>query len=290
MAYELAGPPKTTRVTRKLAEEFRDMTPAPNDRIVKPIRLDAYRKAVSLGLFRSVQWGSALCLADGITYRVNGKHTSIVFSEQPDPLPELYVIVEHFRCATLEDVARLYATYDDTITTRTSSDINRMFAATDPDLSAIQSKVLNLAVTGMSFQQHREKYCKVRPVDRAEALLVNREFVCWLDGIIAGGDSWHLKRGPVVGAMFGSWMKSRKAATEFWSMVRDNDGPEQCRKLNTYLNRSHISISSGVNKPARDRTTFGSMFDNCVSAWSAWRKGSSYQPSNRRMKKAPSFA
>ncbi len=266
------------------------MTPAPHDRPVGKIRLAVYRKAVSLGLFRPVQWGSALCLADGVTYRVNGKHTSIVFSEQEDPMPELYVTVENYRCDTLEDVARLYATYDGKDSTRTSSDINRMFAATDPDLSAITSKVLNLAVTGISFQQFREQYCKVRPVERAEALLVNREFVCWLDGMLTGGDSLHLKRGPVVGAMFGSWMKSRKAATEFWSMVRDNDGPEQCRKLNTYLNRSHISISSGVNKPARDRTTFGSMFDNCVSAWSAWRKGSSYQPSNRRMKKAPAFA
>jgi len=290
MAYELAGPPKTTRVTRKLAEEFRDMTPAPHDRPVGKIRLAVYRKAVSLGLFRPVQWGSALCLADGVTYRVNGKHTSIVFSEQEDPMPELYVTLEHYRCDTIEDVARLYATYDGKEQTRTSSDINRMFAATDPDLSGITSKVLNLAVTGMSFQQFREQYCKVRPVERAEALLVNREFVCWLDGILAGGDSWHLKRGPVVGAMFGSWLKSRKAATQFWGMVRDNEGDEQCRKLCVYLNRSHISISSGVNKPARDRTTFGSMFDNCVSGWSAWRKGFKYQPSNRRMKSAPAFA
>jgi len=290
MAYELAGPPKTTRVTRKLAEEFRDMTPAPHDRIMRPVRLDVYRKAVSLGLFRPVQWGTALCLADGVTYRVNGKHTSIVFSEQPDPIHELYVTIENYRCDTLQDVARLYATYDTVDQSRTPSDINRMFAASDSDLSVITGRVLNLAATGMAFQQHREQYCKIRAVDRAEALIDNREFVCWLDGVLSGGDAWHLKRGPVVGAMFGSWLKSRKAATEFWSMVRDNDGPEQCRKLCVYLNRSHISISSTASRPAKDRTTFGSMFDNCVSGWSAWRKGTKYQPSNRRMKKAPSFA
>jgi hypothetical protein len=91
MAYELVGLPKTENVTQSLAIKFRDMDPVPHDRPLNPKRVDAYRKMLAAGLFRPVQWATVHCHETQATYRVNGKHTSNLFSEYeelPQPKPD----------------------------------------------------------------------------------------------------------------------------------------------------------------------------------------------------------
>lgn len=279
MAYELVGTPKTEKVTQSLAIKFRDMDPVPHDRPLNPKRVEAYRKMLAAGLFRPVQWATVHCNETQATYRVNGKHTSNLFSEYEE-LPQLiHATIEHYHCDCLDDVARLYATFDSRTQVRTTNDINRAFAAVDPDLSELPSKLISICVTAISYSRYADLYTLRTAAERAECLLEddNKVFIAWLHSVIGSKNenTRHLWRSPVVAAMYASFNKSRKASNEFWLAVRDGTGSspkKPDRVLHRYLltrsvnNRASAGAKSNQLCPPRE------MFVKCLHAWNAWRR------------------
>lgn len=279
MGYELVGTPKTEKVTKSLAIKFRDMDPVRNDRPLVQKRLEAYRKMLAAGLFRPVQWATCYCHETQATQRVNGKHTSNLFAEY-DELPQpIYATIEHFECDTEDDVAKLYATYDSRAQLRTTNDINRAFAAVDPDLAEVASRIVNLSVTAISYVRDGENYAQRPAAERAECLLddANKAFICWLSDIVgSSGDTGdHLRRAPVASAMYMTFAKSKRAAMEFWLAVRDGTGaspksPDRVlhRFLLTKSVKRHLGKMRGKGHVSGSRE----MFVKCLHAWNAWRR------------------
>ncbi len=280
MGYELVGTPRTERVTQALATKFRDMDPVPHDRPLNPKRVEAYRKMLAAGLFRPVQWATVHCNETQATYRVNGKHTSNLFAEYEELPQAVHATIEHYHCDDLDDVARLYATFDSRTQVRTTNDINRAFAAIDPELSEIPTKIINLCVTAISYCKHGDGYARVPAAERAECLLdeANKGFVGWLHGLLGNSSNREatrlLWRSPVVSAMYASYQKSRRDANEFWLAVRDGTG-ETPRAPDRVLNRFLLSKSiKGSAGSARSSQLVGQreMFVKCLHAWNAWRR------------------
>jgi hypothetical protein len=286
MGWKLLNPPRTLRVTKKLATEFAEMEPAPHDRPLSERRLQVYAQLLAKGQFRPVTWARAVCPEVSETYRVNGKHTSVLLSGLKE-MPEFYVTIEDYECESLDDVARLYATFDSRMVSRTTADINMSFAGTVPELNDIPRLVINLAVNGMTFSpEHRSYDPKLQPAERAETLLENPGYVCWLDSILAPSkgrveeaerpehNSKHLQRAPTAAAMYHSFQKSKAAATEFWTKVRDETDTEPgmpTRRLARFL----LTTALGAKRSNKDVTYADQreFFVKCVHAWNAWRKG-----------------
>lgn len=279
MGYELVGTPKTEKVTQALAVKFRDMEPVPHDRPLNPKRVEAYRKMLLAGLFRPVQWATAHCHETQCTYRLNGKHTSNLFAEYEHLPQEIHATVEHWHCDDLDDVARLYATYDSRTQVRTTNDINRAFAAVDPELAELPSKLITICVTGIAYYKHGDAYTNSPAAERAECLLddSNKVFIEWLHSVVQSKNetTHHLWRSPVVSAMYASFQKSRKAANEFWLAVRDGTGStpkKPDRVLRDFLltrsvnNRASVGASSKRICPPRE------MYVKCLHGWNAWRR------------------
>lgn len=273
--WKLIDKPKTQKVTKKLATEFAEMDPAPHDRPLSERRLNVYRKLLTDGAFRPVTWASALCVETGGVYRVNGKHTSVLLSSLKE-LPEFYVVIEEYECDTLEDVAKLYATFDSKMQSRTTSDINASFAATVPELAEIGSRCVCLAVSGMSY--HLGTYTTSQPAERAELMLEYTDFVVWLSEIFyyesEESSGKHIRKQPVVAAMFGCWLKSKSAATDFWKAVRNETGPKpDCpdRKLASYLLRTTVNRGQGSRNSRH--ADIREVYVKSIHAWNAWRKG-----------------
>lgn len=281
MAYELVGTPKTEKVTQSLAAKFRDMDPVPHDRPLNPKRVEAYRKMLSAGLFRPVQWATVHCNETQATYRVNGKHTSNLFAEYEFLPQTIHATIEHYHCDDLDDVARLYATFDSRTQVRTTNDINRAFAAIDPDLCELPSKLINLCVTAISYVRHGDTYSNKPAAERAECLLEpeSKIFIQWVSSVLESNNdaTKHLWRAPVVSAMHATFHKSKRDANEFWLAVRDGTG-ETPKKPDRVLNKflltrtvardgsSHRKRSAGSLCPPRE------MFVKCLHAWNAWRR------------------
>lgn len=282
MGWELKASPKTYKATAKLAKEFAEMEAAHVDRPLKERRLDVYRIMRKNNGFRPVTWAKAWCNETGQFYRVNGKHTSTLFSDGQD-LDNIFVTIEEYVCDTLEDVARLYATFDSQMQTRNATDVNRSFAATVPELADFNTKFINLMVSALNYQPtHRDGTATHRTAaERAEVIFDNIQVIIWVHDLI--GDSHrgekhaaHLWRVPVVAAIIAAYHKSQKSALEFWTAVRDETGaaPDcQDRKLAKFLTTTVSHQGAHTGAPARFRTTNREYYVKCALAWNAWRKG-----------------
>ena len=270
MSYELVGTPRAHKVTKAMADKWSGMEQVRNDRPLSEKRVDAYKKMAACGLMRPVHWAKAHCLETQENYRVNGKHTSTAFSQMDDLPDTLQAIIEEYQCDTLRDVAELYATFDARITIRTTGDINMSFAAVDPDLHDVPVKIINLAVSAISLWKWGENYAQHSASERAECLFEPecKSFVRWLCDIASDSKvNKRLRRSPVVWAMYATFKKSRKDATEFWTAVRDETGTYPTlpdRKISRWLMENAVD-STGRRAGAKE------MYARCVIAWNAWR-------------------
>ena len=280
--WKLSGRPKTLRVTKTLANQFAGMEPAPHDRPLSERRLQVYQRLFAEGRFRPVTWASAYCEETGGTYRVNGKHTSTLLAGI-DKLPEFFVVVEEYICPTLEDVAKLYATFDSAMQSRNSRDIYMSFAATVPALAEYKEKIIISATAGLAYAIHHDNAPKTHPADRAELLLEHSDFVTWMAELLLGGEAQttkggsnlkhvHLYRAPVVAAMFNTWSKAKGAASEFWTAVRDETGSrpnDPDRRIARWLLAS--TLHNRRSNTPRQATTNRETYAKVIHAWNAWR-------------------
>lgn len=279
--WSLTEKPKTVKVTREIAQEFADMDPVPQDRPLSERRLAVYRKALKEGLFRPVSWGKVYCVETDTVYRVNGKHTSTLLSSIP-VIPEFYATIESFRAETLEDVARLYSTFDSRSQLRTATDIYRSFAASIPELSQLPSRVLSLAVGGIGYSKHQDSYNSYPVQERAEILFDEVDFVVWLNEYLEGGGGHssngvrHVSRIGVAAAIYLSHRKSKRESERFWLAVRDETGetprvPD--RTLAKWLTVMSVGVGHGAKKVQSRQAKTREFFVRSIHGWNAWREG-----------------
>jgi hypothetical protein len=284
MGWKLVGKPKTVKATMAMAKEFVNMDPAPSDRPLSQRRLEVYTKLWQEGQFRPVVWASATCKETGGTYRVNGKHTSVMVAAQEKIPNDFFVTIERYSCDTLEDVARLYSTFDSKMQSRSTRDINASFAATLPELSEVSVSCLSLAVSGMSYATWMDPYTQIQSAERAELILEHPKFVVWLHDLIGNQrkakedgrqSAKHLNRAAVAAAMFKTWQKDLDDALIFWLAVRDETGTDRDhpdRRLARFLLNTVRSDSRQFTQREKKSVSNREMFSKCLQAWNAWRQ------------------
>lgn len=270
---------KTKSLTKALAQHFMTMEPAPHDRELSQRRLSVYRQAIAAGEWRPCRWAAALCEETGITYRVNGKHTSTVFAEMDAIPPDLYVNVETYVCPTLADVARLYGTFDASIQSRTARDITRAFAATMPELAVVPMRTLNACAAGIQLYDCGgipAAASRVRPTVRAERVLDECVFVLWVNQIVADSHKYaYLDRAGVIAAMFATYKKSQKDALRFWTAVRSETGAsphDPDRMLARWLIVTSAKAQSAASTPRSRIADPREFYVKSLHCWNAWRR------------------
>lgn len=292
--------PKTIIVTKRLAEEWNAMDEIREDRPLSERRLQVYRKVLASGEFRPVTWAKVFVKEMDQYYRVNGKHTSTVFaSADLSNCQEVIAVIEDYEAETIEDAVKLYATFDSQQQVRNQSDINSMFAASIPEFKEFDSRFINLCVSSLNYFKSPgtggvANAPQMTSADKAEVMFDEIEFCQWLKGMI-GGRNVHgqLHRVPVVAAMRGTWGKSQKAATEFWTLVRDESAPKNDtpdRKLAKFLGQMRVSIGARAGLPQRYKVQPREFYVKCIHAWNAWRKGEMTNLQYYQAAKIPSFS
>lgn len=236
-----------------------------------------YQRILKAREFRPVSWVSCFCKETGSTYRINGKHTSTVFSGHED-LADLYAVVEHYEADTLEDVARLYGTFDSRTQVRNASEINRSFAGAMPELAPLNGRLLNAVVTGIAFEKWQQSYsAQQTAAERAEALFDHAPFALWVHGLLGvSRQHYHLNRSAVVAGMLATWKKARPESTVFWEAVRDETGAKPNlpdRALARFLRTMSVGFGAGARQPRSKRATGREFFVKSLHAWNAWRRG-----------------
>jgi hypothetical protein len=282
MAWKHLGSPKTVKVTNKLAKEWAEMDAAHIDRPVSPRRLDLHEQTLKKGEFRRVSWARAYCKELDGWYRINGKHTATVFSKQDMAKYDVEAIVEEYECDTVEDMAKLYGTFDSVLSSRKTGDVNHAIAQSIPELREVKSPVINACVAAMEYAKRPTVstggYYRTPP-EKANELFHNVNFVLWVNRLlndVGWEKSIHIRRMPVIAAAYATFLKSMKAATEFWNSVRDMSDPDPesaSRKLALFLVQMKLSQGRTKGIPERFRLTPREFYYKSISAWNAWRKG-----------------
>ena len=277
---------KTVKLTRRLAEKFRDMEPVPRERPLGKARCAELRAAIAAGTFRAPDWATVFCEETGKTVRVNGQHTSTVCSDPEVDIDskDVKVCIAHYVADTLADVSSLYSTFDLPKSARNTGDINRVYAGSNENLSGISSRIINLCVTGIAISKWGVKLYEKRVSERAELILVEPAFAMFVDEILKGDDSKILKRSGVVSAIYVAWLKSHEKARQFFVAVRDGTGKSPSDP-SRYLQKVLLSTSVLTGNGARTGKRCVGQVEigrECVDAWNAWRAGLSMEKKPRR--------
>lgn len=280
MAWYQKSSPKTVRVTAKLADEWAAMESAHVDRPLKERRMEVYRNVLKNGHFRPVTWAKVYCKETGQYYRVNGKHTSTLFSSiDLTKVQELIAIIEDYECDTIDDVSRLYSTFDSQAQMRNATDINRSFAAVIPELCDVDIRSINGIISGIDYANHpgnNSSYSRDTQAEKAEALFDNVEFAVWALEILKGRRThYQMWRVPVIAAMYLTFNKNKKDATAFWEAVRDETGERPDlpdRKLAKFLVSTTALGGSHNGTAKRFLIQPREYFVKAIHAWNAWRK------------------
>ena len=278
MAWKHLENAKVVKCTRAIANRFNEMEPCPGDRNYRPRTAGVIATAIGDGRMRGASFASCFCRETGTEYRVNGKHTAAVLSAMNGDFPKnLTAVIERYEADTLSDMANLYATFDPRSSARSTSDINKSFAGSHPELSDVPQKIINVCVTGVAFANWELQYF-ARPAEvRAQLLLDNSHFAIWFYELCERNQQKHkhILRSPVAAASFLTFKKNAAASTEFWELVRDGSGKNHKsadRTLNKYLLQTAVNFGCGA-RSEKKQDDQRAMFVRCIHAWNAWRDG-----------------
>lgn len=285
--YKKIAPYKTVLATKKLISEYRNMEKLGHERPLSELRLKVYREILKRGDFRPCIWAKAFCRENERTIRVNGQHTSHLlheFIDRKEEIPEFYVTLGEYVCDTLEDVSRLYTTFDTNEATRNITDINRAFAGFKPELRDVPGRILNVCVSGIAFHQFKDGMWVVKSADRAEEVLEHVPFVLWVREILGvKGDNdtrikmyAAMKRMAVASAMFATWEATRgnreDKASHFWDCVREISETNNCptHRLAHFLYDFKVTQTRDCREGGSD---YKRIYYTCCKAWNYWVAG-----------------
>ena len=237
------------------------------------------------GRFLWEQVNLVTCVCDGITYRLNGQHCSwarlAAHDEGLDPKTRSPVRRLHYEAETVADMRRLYASLDRGKSRNNNNQVVAWLAGTE-EFEGYSKQTLQLLAHGIGTWQWESKHTrKLHGGDERSLLLLTKHHkVAMQVGTIIKGakpsDAKHVRRAPVIGAMFATFAKAPHMASEFWVTVRDGLGIGS--KSDPRHTLRNLLLSSGLQKSVvanGDNKILLSeeMYRACIIAWNAWRQG-----------------
>jgi hypothetical protein len=258
-------------VSRKEAEEFWKFNVYKAQRAINQRHLDQIKHALKDDTFRTGSIAIVILKNEQnkkIKLLVNGQHQLRAIID----LDSMMIAnLEEIECDTWEDVAEVYATYDQG--GRGLYDLVNPYADAHDIKWPIQltQKILG----GGLYKDGRTGWDRQRKAASIHEYLKLGDFVfsifC-LNGKIDWKECSHLARRSVVAAMMMTAEKNREAARKFWIDVRDGEvkKAEPARTLRDFL--IGYSIDHGRGSQYSKKATEREVFRKCLVAWNAFRK------------------
>lgn len=274
--FEEPEKPKCLKVTLALAKMVRDAEWFPQDRHISETRKEKLRTEIREGRFYGAEWSLCDVEETGKTYRINGKHTSLVLSElleARENIPDITVTVRKFRTKTMKDAAGLFSLMDNKDAVRTKGDVLRGYAGIDTEASSLTPRQLSTVTAGLAFEKWGAKYRRVPTQVQATLLLESHGFVAWVKNMLTvtskDNPKKHVLRMAVIAAMHRTWAKDPEVATAFWGKVcNDSEDPTHSpvRVLFRWLGENKVGAREGKSRVSENEVMY-----RCIQAWNAYR-------------------
>lgn len=227
---------------------------------------------------------SCFCDEDGFEYRINGQHCCWARTQLTetgkDAIKPFQVTYVRYKASTIEDVRRLYASYD-RAAPRTRSNIIEAYLAgrgefNDHTISLVKLTAQALALWLWESPTERGKHsaddiaylmCK----DHARTVGLVLDFCDETPNLIS---IKYMRRSPVLAAMLETFSKAVKPSIEFWYQIKIGLG--FTGENDPRLRLRDALMAYGVQKSAvhaeKKYTDTESMYRWCISCWNFWRE------------------
>jgi hypothetical protein len=243
-------------LTLELATQFASMPCVPGERELKPSHTAYLLGLLENGKFVGTDWATGLCKEDGITYRLDGHHSSRMLTHLPEGVPfpaGLMATITYFEMADMQEAADAFDLFNNPKTVRSNEDRMGLFRAHVPGLEVFTRKFLMMVANGIHEYEMQRKATGAKnaiilgPRDRGQYFMYTHrpEFLAsthWIGGFqtrvkenpVTGametkpGPNLHfLKRPVIVAQMLTDRIASPKLADEFWHYVFAENHPDE---------------------------------------------------------------
>ena len=267
--------------TRKLAKKFTQMDAFIGERAIRSKWVNQLITEAKLGRFLGEESAliSCKCGWDGAERRVNGQHTAHMRLNMP-PTWNPLVRVRQYYAKTDADFRAIYSIVDGGAR-RTSKEVVTAVLYGTADYSSMTTHQLSRLVMGIRLWKCspaktgpsiHDILASMQTGTRDLAHEVNRFMLR-----IRADNAPHMhNRAAVMAAMFATFERSRKDATEFWTRVRDGgvDTTHPAQTLMKYLISVKVHASDRGDQLRHKRAAPREIiYRACIEAWNAFRRG-----------------
>jgi len=263
-------------ITRKLARHISEMCPADGDRRFKPNIDGMIKAAIIAGTFRGSDWIIVYCIEESRWYRLNGKHSSLLFSDENIPIKKPSGKV--FKCRYIEyevqtwdDVVDLNDEIDRRESSRSVEDDYRNRSARIVAMDGANDTLIKMIVGGLAHVHYGVGFGANSTSKQRGILLKENQDFCAFAMEILGSKKKFFQMTAVVAAMVDSFTEDPEAALIFWSSARDGsntDAKSTERKFQLYLIDQKASVRNGRWTHALKVACRA----KCGAAWKRWYK------------------
>jgi hypothetical protein len=259
-------------LTPALASEFSNMKRFVGERDLQSARLDELKQKLEDGLFFDPCWATATC--NGITYRMNGQHSSKMLSECNGHFPQgLDAIIQRFSCDTQEDMSLLFEQFDRRKGVRSGQDVIGAHARIHPELDDVSKTKLSIIVSGLAYAfSGLNSAGRYTTAEAARLLHTNKRFAAWAERY--AGCRYMCRMG-IFAAIFTTWNRNPEGAELFWDAVRDQTGETPAHPTRVLAKFLMESVGDGmIGFKKWDQKAY---YVKSIHAWNAWRENTTTQ-------------
>ncbi len=275
---------KRSLFTHEMANKFLTMANFDGERNLRDRHVIFIAEQMKKGLFRPeiVKLASCMCLADGKEYRINGQHSSwsrLEVSEEEYPPEQIDVL--KYEAATMQDVRRLYATFDRG-SPRTKSDTVIAYLAGTPQFAEVSPTLIKAIAEGFGFWKWESNHDRQRHSGDDVSFLLQTEYYDLTIKVLSFCDMQpkflsipFMRKSSIVAAMFETFAVVQKASEEFWHGIKVGAGlpaDDPRLKLRTMLMTATAQKSAAATTDKKVMSS-ETIYRNCITAFNYWRSG-----------------
>jgi len=258
-------------LTPELARQWHDMKPTPTERLLDPKRVNHLKERIAEGRAVPFQWAAVTVKSTGDTFRANGQHSSEAIIQLDRNLPKgLKAVVDRYEVPDMHGAVLLFRQIDDRRSSRTARDVARVYQGIVHDVEKIDPKVAKVGNDGLGWWRRQIEGVPVPSGDDIYDLFNEtglHSFLNWL-GETLSMKTPELTNGPVVAAMYATFITGEEQARKFWVSV--GRGGDQ------YDENDPATVLDDWLKAAKEnhenRLKPGEYYQGCIYAWNAMRE------------------
>lgn len=269
--------------TKEMAERLLQMKAVPWERPLRNNHVSFLIGEMKKGTFLTELATLATCVCEelgGDEHRINGQHTAWARAELPDadytPSP---ITMLKYRAITVDDMRRLYASFDRGAP-RTRSNVIEAYLGGTEQFGSVSPTLVKLLASSLAFWLWESPFMRGQHSADDVAYLMQRDHADLVNKVaVFAGESPillsldFLRRASVVAAMMETFSKAQKQSEEFWHAVKigigfTNADDPRLRLRNALMTCNVMKSTAKEKKKAIDQET---MYRWCIAAWNAWR-------------------